>query len=77
MQNYELRVYTTTGRTAGTLDHVERFNTFDSMKARYKELHKKELGILNPTAWEYKELIERGINWGINWYKISDAIMQN
>lgn len=77
MQNYELRIYRPVSRFAGELDHVERFDTFDNMATRYKELYKKENGLLNPTAWEYKELIEYGFNWGFNWYKISDVTMYN
>lgn len=77
MQNFELRIYKTKGFESGNLDHIERFDTFAEMTIRYKELYKKENGLLNPTAFEYKELIEHGFNWGFNWYKISDVTMYN
>lgn len=77
MQNFELRIYNTMGRDSGMLHHVERFDTFAEMTTRYKELYKKENGLCNPTAFEYKELTENNINWGINWYKISDVTMYN
>lgn len=77
MKNFKLRIYITKGSDKGNLDHEELFSTLEEMKARYNALYQRELLSLNATAWEHKELIEKGINWGLNWWKVSDAIMQN
>lgn len=75
--NYKIRIYNTYGNNKGNLSHEELFATFEKMTIRYKELYKKELGVYNATAWEYTEKIESGINWGINWHRISDTKMYN
>lgn len=74
---YKLRIYKPVNKWSGDLDHEEFFNTFDEMKVRYKELYQKEMGLLNPTAWEHREVIDNGINWGFRWAKFPDAEMQS
>lgn len=49
---YKLRIYKTSGFDKGNLDHEELFETKEQMHKRYKELFKRELYALNPTAWE-------------------------
>lgn len=73
MQNYKLHIY----RKNGDIDRIEHFDTFAEMAKRYKEFYKKENGLLNPTAWQYKKCIENNINFGVMWCKISDVTMYN
>ena len=68
---YKLRIYKPVSDLMGDLDHEEFFLTFSAMVERYKELYKKESGLLNPTAWEWKN----NVVWGIDWYRISDVVM--
>ena len=77
MKKFKLHIYKQIDRLTGNIDHVEFFNTFLDMAARYKQLYKKENGLLNPTAWEYKTCIDCGINWGVMWCKIPDVTMYN
>lgn len=77
MKNFKLHIYKPIDRLSGNVDHEEFFNTFAEMAARYKQLYKKESGLLNPTAWEYKNCTDCGINWGVQWCKISDVTMYN
>ena len=72
MKKFKLRIYCISGNNKGNLDHEEQFDTKESMKQRYKDLYQRELGLLNPTAWEYKN----DTIWGTNWYKLPDAEMQ-
>lgn len=49
---YKLRIYKTYGQDKGKLDHEEYFDTKELLDKRYKDLFKRELYALNPTAWE-------------------------
>ena len=49
---YKLRIYKLSGVDKGNLDHEEMFDTKEQMDKRYDELFKRELYILNPTAWK-------------------------
>lgn len=76
MQNYKIHIYETEGRDIGEIKYVMYFDTLDEMKQAYKKLYKKSLDkkLLNPTAWEYKEVFANGFSFGVNWEKIPDRI---
>lgn len=52
---YKLRFYETTGSNKGNLKNEEFFADRKQMLSRYREVFKKELYALNPTAWQYVE----------------------
>lgn len=52
---YKLRFYETTGPNKGNLKNEEFFEDRTKMLIRYREVFKKELYALNPTAWQYVE----------------------
>lgn len=65
---YKLRIYFTSGHNKGNLKKEEIFNTLQEMDGRYKELFKKELFALNPTAWknngtEWERITNNGTEW--------------
>ena len=53
--SYKLRFYETSGPNKGNLKNEEFFEDRKKMLSRYREVFRKELYALNPTAWQYTE----------------------
>ena len=50
---YKLRVYELSGSNKGNLRTEEFFASREGLLKRYREVFRKELYSLNPTAWQY------------------------
>lgn len=60
--DYKLRIYWTHGPNKGNVIDEEFFRTKEDMESRYKQLFKRELYGLNPTAWTFD---------GTSWHRIA------
>ena len=52
---YKLRFYELSGPDKGNLRTEEFFTTRESLLKRYREVFRKDLYSLNPTAWQYAD----------------------